>query len=40
MKMIIALLCLRLAFEQCGNVGCRLCYPTSPLQVAELQTHG
>lgn len=39
MKMIIALLCLRLAIETCGNAQCTLCFPTSPLQVSELQTH-
>lgn len=39
MKMIIALLCLRLAFDGCGNERCTWCYPTSPLQMLELQTH-
>jgi hypothetical protein len=38
MKMIIALLCLRLAFDGCGNSQCTLCFPLS-LQVSELQTH-
>jgi len=38
MKTIIALLCLRLAFESCGNQNCHLCFPLA-LQVSELQTH-
>lgn len=39
MKMLIALLCLRLALDGCGNERCTWCYPLS-LQVSELQTHG
>lgn len=38
MRLLITLLCLRLAIETCGNQNCHLCFPLT-LQMSELQTH-